>query len=156
MFNPQFWYSGPNFLGSQDLIDSLRTERLTAPQLFLAPSTRGLHKLVQGEIQVTQDPNTERRNLWISSEPSGASEYAIYGWFKWTHTAMQTWPNLFRVSQISSEDGSDLQNLNIFGDRTYCIWANPDGHIYPASYTSQLNGHDNWNIYVAKPYADDL
>jgi hypothetical protein len=38
------------------------------------------------------------------------------------------------------------------GDRTFCIWVNGNGNIYPASYTSGVNGGDNWNAYVAKPF----
>jgi len=65
---------------------------------------------------------------------------------------MGAWPNLFRVSLVSNADGSDLTNANKFGDRTFCIWANANGNIYPATFISGLAGTDNWNMYVAKPY----
>jgi hypothetical protein len=56
------------------------------------------------------------------------------------------------VSQVGLADGSDLGNAGQMGDRTFCIWVNPNGNIYPASYTSGPNGGDNWNAHVAKPY----
>jgi hypothetical protein len=59
---------------------------------------------------------------------------------------------LFRVSQVGTADGSDLRNADQMGDRTFAIWVNPNGNIYPASYTSGPNGGDNWNHHVAKPY----
>lgn len=90
--------------------------------------------------------------MWISNEPAGSEEYAIYGWYKWNHIAMETWPNLFRVSMVGQPDGSDLGNADKPGDRTFCIWANPNGNLYPASYKSDLAGGDDWNIYTAKPY----
>ena len=31
-------------------------------------------------------------------------------------------------------------------------FSNPDGNIYPSTYTSGTNGGDNWNINIAKPY----
>lgn len=73
--------------------------------------------MVGEEIQVAQRPNDVPRNAWASTEPAGAEEFAIYGWFKWENTAMETWPNLFRVSFLSTLDGSDLRNLDYTGER---------------------------------------
>lgn len=45
--------------------------------------------------------------------------------------------------------------LSVFGCKIifiFYIFRNPDGNIYPATYTSGTNGEDNWNAYVAKPY----
>lgn len=36
------------------------------------------------------------------------------------------------------------------------MWLFTDGNVYPATYSSDTNTGDNWNLYTAKPHRDDL
>ena len=66
------------------------------------------------------------------------------GWFKWTGT-YNGWHMIYRFTINNKPENQDASRL---GDRTLALWANPNQHYYPATYSyvnMNMGGDGNKN-----------
>lgn len=88
-----------------------------------------------------------------ASKFRGASQYAIYGWARWTEIAIrETQHSLFRVT---TNTPSNQGNADSSGDRTLACFITTDSLRF-STYSFQEQGGDDWNIIKDIPFGEDL